>query len=141
MAGRLASDEGKRGEETRQTGTENFLRHPRGEETRGKRGENGGVAGACRTLIVAVSTRFLDASSHLYKRPCPSVGRSVRPLVRRSVTLLSNSVKNGLLRILNDSDSSGRGRKRDKEERRTRRKERRGGRSDEEEGATRRVKK
>ena len=31
---------------------------------------------------------FLDASSHLYKRVCPSVGPSVRPSVRRSVTLL-----------------------------------------------------
>ena len=28
---------------------------------------------------------FLDASSHLYKRVCPSVGPSVRPSVRRSV--------------------------------------------------------
>ena len=28
---------------------------------------------------------FLDASSHLYKRVCPSVRRSVRPSVRRSV--------------------------------------------------------
>ena len=66
----------------------------------------------------------------------PLVHWSVGPLVRWSVgwsvTLSSNSVKNGLLRILNDSDSSGRGRKRDKEERGTRRKERRGGRSDEE---------
>ena len=60
MAGRLASDEGERGEETRQTGTENFLRHPRSEETRGKGGENGGVAGASRTLIV--STSFLSGS-------------------------------------------------------------------------------
>ena len=31
------------------------------------------------------SRRFLDASSHLYKRVCPSVRRSVRPSVRRSV--------------------------------------------------------
>ena len=29
---------------------------------------------------------FLDASSHLYKRLCPSVRRSVRPSVRRSHT-------------------------------------------------------
>ena len=29
---------------------------------------------------------FLDASTHLYKRVCPSVGPSVRRLVRRSVT-------------------------------------------------------
>ena len=46
-----------------------------------------------------------------------------------------------ILRILNDSDSAGRGRKRDKEEGGTRRKEGRDGRRDEEEGATRRVKK
>ena len=29
---------------------------------------------------------FLDATSHLYKRGCPSVGRSVRPSVGPSVT-------------------------------------------------------
>ena len=63
---------------------------------------------------------FLDASSHLYKRPCPSVGRLVGP------TLSSKSMKNGLLRHLNDVDSAGRGRKRDEEEGATRRKERRG---------------
>jgi len=39
---------------------------------------------------------------HLYKRPCPSVGPSVGRLVRRSVMLSSKSLKNGLLRILND---------------------------------------
>ena len=50
-------------------------------------------------------------------------------------------MKNGLLRFLNDSDSSGKGRKRDKEERGTRRKEGQGGKRDEEEGATRRLKK
>ena len=53
---------------------------------------------------------FLDASSHLYKRPCPSVGPSVGPSVRRSVrrsvTLSSKSMKNGLLRTINDFDSS-----------------------------------
>ena len=43
--------------------------------------------------VITVMT-FLDASSQLYKRPCPSVGWSVRPLVRPSVTLSSNSVKN-----------------------------------------------
>ena len=71
----------------------------------------------------------------------PSILWSVRPLVRRSVTLSSKSMKNGLLWILSDWDSAGRGRKRNKEEGGTRRKEGRGGRSDEEEGATRRVKK
>ena len=41
-------------------------------------------------------------------------------------------MKNGLLRIQSDSDSAGRGRKRNKEAGGARRKERRGGRSDEE---------
>ena len=41
--------------------------------------------------------------------------------------LSSKSMKNGLLRILNISDSAGRGGMRDKEEVGTRRKERRGG--------------
>ena len=62
------------------------------------------------------------------------VRRSVRP----SVTLLSKSMKNGHLWILNDLDSAGRGRKRDEEEGGTRRKEGRGGRRDEEEEWTRR---
>ena len=43
-------------------------------------------------------------------------------------------MKNGHLRILNDIDSAGRGIKRDKEERGTRRKEGRGGRMDAEKG-------
>ena len=68
----------------------------------------------------------------------PLVGWSVRPSVRRSVTLSSNSMKNGLLRILTDLDSAGRGRKRDGEEGGTRRKEGQGGRRDEEERGTRR---
>ena len=66
---------------------------------------------------------------------------SIRGLVRRSIgwlvgpfiMLLSKLMKNGLLRILNDLDSAGpagRGRK-----------EGRGGRRDEEEGGTGRVKK
>ena len=62
--------------------------------------------------------------------------------------LSSKSMKNGLLRILSDLGCAGRGRKRDKEEGGTRRKEGRGGRkeghgerSDVEEGAMRRVKK
>ncbi len=50
-------------------------------------------------------------------------------------------MKNQLLRILNDLDSAGRGKKKDEEEGRTRRKEERGGRRDREEGVTRRVKK
>ena len=56
---------------------------------------------------------------HLYKRPCPSVGR----LIGWSVMLLSKSMKNGLIRILNGLDSAGRGKKRDEEEGGTRRKE------------------
>ena len=57
-------------------------------------------------------------------------------LVRRSVMLSSKSMKNGLLRILNDLDSAGRGKKRDEEEGGTRRKEGRGGRRYGEEGGT-----
>ena len=49
-------------------------------------------------------------------------------------------MKNGHIWILNDMDSAGRG-TRDEEEGVTRRKEGRGGRSDVEEGAMRRVKK
>ena len=63
---------------------------------------------------------------------------SVRRLLGPSVTLSSKLMKNGLLRILNDLEGAGRGRKRDEEEggtrrkegeeeRGTRRKERRGG--------------
>ena len=52
--------------------------------------------------------------------------------------LSSKSMKNGLLRILNDLDIAGRGRKRDEKEGGTRRKEGRGERRDEEEGRTRR---
>ena len=73
---------------------------------------------------------------HLYKRPCPSVRR----LVGWSVMLSSKLMKNQLLRILNDLDNAGQGKKRDEEEGRTRRKEERGGRSDEDKRATRRVK-
>ena len=69
---------------------------------------------------------FLDASSHLYKRCCPSVGRSVRPFVGRSVMLLSKLMKNGPLQIVNDLDRAGRGKKRDEEEGGTGRKEGRG---------------
>ena len=46
--------------------------------------------------------------------------------------LSSKSMKNGLLRILNDFDSVGRVGRRDEEEGGMRRKEGRGGRSDEE---------
>ena len=39
---------------------------------------------------------FLDASSHLYKRVCPSVGPSVRPLVRNAfVKIAENGVMQG----------------------------------------------
>ena len=48
--------------------------------------------------------------------------------------LSSKSMKNGLLRVLNDLDSAGRGKKRDEEEGGMRRKEGRGRRRDEEEG-------
>ena len=53
--------------------------------------------------------------------------------------LSSKLLKNGHLRILNDLDSAGRGKKRDEEEGgMTRRKDERGGRMNEEEGWTRR---
>ena len=78
---------------------------------------------------------------HLYKRPCPSVGWLVGWSVRPSVMLSSKLMKNGLLRVLNDLDSAGRGKKRDEEEGGMRRKEGQGGRRDGEEGGTRRVKK
>ena len=68
----------------------------------------------------------------LYKRPCPSAHRLVGP----SVMLSSKSMKNGLLRNLNDLDSAGRGGSRDEEEGGTRRKKERGGRRNKEEGGT-----
>ena len=75
---------------------------------------------------------------HLYKRSCPSVGPLVGWSVGPLVMLSSKSMKNGLLRILNDLDSAGRGKKRDEEEGGTRRKEGRGGKRNEEEGGLRR---
>ena len=45
-------------------------------------------------------------------------------------------MKNGLLRILNDLDTAGRGKNRDEEEGGTRREVERGGKRDEEEGGT-----
>ena len=47
---------------------------------------------------------FLDASSHLYKRVCPSVGRSVRRSVRPSVRdAFVKIAENGLMQ---DEDAS-----------------------------------
>ena len=73
----------------------------------------------------------------------PSLGWLVGPLVRWLVTLLSQSMKNGHLRILNDLDIAGGTRRkegrrggRNEEEGGTRRKEGRGGRMDAEKGAT-----
>ena len=76
----------------------------------------------------------------------PLVGPSVGWSVGRSVMLLSKLMENGLLRILNDLDSAGQGKKRDKEEGGTRGTEGRRGRRDKRkegqgEGRTRRVKK
>ena len=91
----------------------------------------------------------------------PSVGWSFGRSVGWSVMLSSNLAKSGILRILNDLGSAGRGRKRDKEEGGTKRnggrggmrrrneglrgirdeERRRGGGRSEEEGAMRRVKK
>ena len=39
----------------------------------------------CHQLTLPSFLGFLDASSYLYNRVCPSVGRSVRPSVRPSV--------------------------------------------------------
>ena len=72
---------------------------------------------------------------HLYKKPCPSVGWLVSHLV-----MLSSKLKNGLLRILNDLGSAGRGGKRDEEEGGTGRKEGRGRKRDWEERGTGRKK-
>ena len=54
------------------------------------------VVFGCRIVIANKNMFFLffDASSHLYKRPCPSVGWSVG----WSVTVSSISMKNELLR-------------------------------------------
>ena len=43
---------------------------------------------------------FLDASSHLYKRVCPSVGRSVGPSVRNAFVKIAET---GVMR---DGDAS-----------------------------------
>ena len=61
-----------------------------------------------------------------------SVGWLVGRSVGWSVMLLSKLMKNGLLWILNDLDSAGRGGKRDEEKGGMRRKEGRGGRRHEE---------
>ena len=66
---------------------------------------------------------------HLYKRPCPSVGRSVGRLVRNAFVKIDEKC----FRILNDLDSAGQGSKKDEEEGGTRRKEKREGRMDREE--------
>ena len=65
------------------------------------------------------------------------VRRSVGWLVGNIIMLSSNLAKNGILKILNDLDTAGRGRKRDEEERGTRRKEGQGRRRGEEEGRRR----
>ena len=87
-------------------------------------------------MLLGVPRRFLDASSHLYNRVCPSirpsVRRSVGPLVGWSVMLSSKSIKDRLLQILDDLDSAGRGGGRDEEEGGTGKKAGRGRRRDEE---------
>ena len=50
--------------------------------------------------IKSVLVRFLDASTHLYKMVCPSVGPSVRPSVRPSVT---RSFPNARKRVISTS--------------------------------------
>ena len=70
---------------------------------------------------------------HLYKKPCPSVGASVGP----SVMLFSELIKNVFLQTpRNDLDSAGQGKKRDKEEGGTKKKEGQGGRRGGDEGGT-----
>ncbi len=58
-----------------------------------------------KNLMVMDVQMIFEMRLHLYKRPCPLVGWSVC----RSVMLLTKSMKNGLLWILNDLDSAGRG--------------------------------
>ena len=72
-------------------------------------------------------------------RPHISIRGLIRPLVRYAFVKIDE--KWPFMDFLSDSDSTGRGRTRNKEEGGTRRKKGWGGRSDEEEGATRRVKK
>ena len=57
---------------------------------------------------------------HLYKRPCPSVGWSVRRSVGNAFVKIDKK------RILNDFDSAGQGKKREGKDGGTGRKERRG---------------
>ena len=42
---------------------------------------------------------FLDATTHLYKRSCPSLGPSVGPSVRRSVPCYFRTTKNVMFRV------------------------------------------
>ena len=70
--------------------TQCWTRNKAGRERRGGRREwkNEKVVKKKRKMensIVDRSVWFLDASSHLYKRVCPSVRRSVHRSVRRSV--------------------------------------------------------
>ena len=51
--------------------------------------------------------RFLDGSTHLYMRVCPSVRRMVGPSVRRSVrNLFFSNVKNGQFSLGKSSGQS-----------------------------------
>ena len=45
------------------------------------------IFGGQMSIFLTERSIFLDASSHLYKRPCPSVGWLVRPLVSWSVKI------------------------------------------------------
>ena len=63
-----------------------------------------GVQGVWDQKMSKISKWFLDASSHLYKRVCPSVGPTVRPLVRPSVhTAFVKIAENG---VMQDGDAS-----------------------------------
>ena len=82
---------------------------------------------------------FLAASSHLFTRPCPSVGPSVCPLVGNAFVKIDDTWPFTDEEERETRRKEGRGGKSGEEERAVRRKERRGGRSDEEEGATSRM--
>ncbi len=53
-------------------------------------------------MNINVAVSFLDASSHLYNRGCPSVGRSARRSVGWLVTLSSITGKSMILIANND---------------------------------------
>ena len=57
----------------------------------------------CANIFYLAVFAVFSREPQLYKRVCPSVGWSVGPLV----TLSSNLMKNGILRIVNNLGSAG----------------------------------